>query len=171
MGHTSPILGPGHVDTGWPSRSRISRSNSPPSVATSTKTRLPLSSSMTTSLHVEAAPRAPRRIGAFVTFRRATRQPTYPCSASDGSPVEEIACGTRSHPQARGPLSSSAETMRAQRFGDFCGPRDRARPGPGPAGQPQWLPDPAHRYERRFWDGTSWTSQAVNGRMLFDDPI
>jgi Protein of unknown function (DUF2510) len=72
--------------------------------------------------------------------------------------IERLATGAESsaetHPPAPDRVASDVGTLPS-----------------GPPGNPQWLPDPTGRYERRFWDGSTWTSQTVNGRQLFDDPI
>lgn len=36
-----------------------------------------------------------------------------------------------------------------------------------PAG---WLPDPAGRYERRYWSGTGWTEHVTSGGVPAADP-
>ena len=39
-----------------------------------------------------------------------------------------------------------------------------------PPGQPDWLPDPAGRFESRYWDGTSWTQAVIRGGEVGTDP-
>jgi hypothetical protein len=39
-----------------------------------------------------------------------------------------------------------------------------------PAGQPGWLPDPAGRFESRYWDGTKWTQAVMRGGEVDTDP-
>jgi hypothetical protein len=36
---------------------------------------------------------------------------------------------------------------------------------------PGWYPDPSHRYERRYWDGTQWTDHAARGGQQIVDPL
>lgn len=43
--------------------------------------------------------------------------------------------------------------------------------GPEPApSPPDWYPDPAHRHELRYWDGTGWTSHVGDAGALSEDP-
>jgi Protein of unknown function (DUF2510) len=38
------------------------------------------------------------------------------------------------------------------------------------AGQPGWLPDPAGRFDSRYWDGTRWTQAVMRGGEVDTDP-
>ena len=38
------------------------------------------------------------------------------------------------------------------------------------AGQPGWLPDPAGRFESRYWDGTRWTQAVMRAGEVDTDP-
>jgi hypothetical protein len=40
-------------------------------------------------------------------------------------------------------------------------------PGEGGA---SWLPDPAGRFEQRYWDGSRWTTAVMRGDQVFSDP-
>jgi hypothetical protein len=43
---------------------------------------------------------------------------------------------------------------------------------PGPTAAPaNWYPDPTHRHELRYFDGTSWTDQAADAGQTVEDPL
>lgn len=39
------------------------------------------------------------------------------------------------------------------------------------SGQPGWHPDPAHRHEFRWWDGSRWGDQVIDGGTTATDPL
>jgi hypothetical protein len=39
-----------------------------------------------------------------------------------------------------------------------------------PPGSPGWYPDPACRFDERYWDGTDWTSAVKRGEHVESDP-
>lgn len=44
-------------------------------------------------------------------------------------------------------------------------------PGVAAAAAPGWLPDPARRFELRYWDGGRWTENVSTGGNQYTDPI
>jgi hypothetical protein len=41
----------------------------------------------------------------------------------------------------------------------------------GPAGpEPRWYADPSHRHELRWWNGSTWTDQVLDGGVPSADP-
>jgi Protein of unknown function (DUF2510) len=46
-------------------------------------------------------------------------------------------------------------------------------PPPAPTGQwwAAWLPDPRHRHEFRYWDGTTWTDHVSDAGLAGIDPL
>lgn len=34
-----------------------------------------------------------------------------------------------------------------------------------------WYPDPLHRHERRYWDGSAWTAHVADGQTVGQDPL
>jgi hypothetical protein len=44
-----------------------------------------------------------------------------------------------------------------------------AEPTATPRNPAGWYPDPTHRYEQRYWDGTTWTDNVARGGQQFRD--
>jgi hypothetical protein len=73
-------------------------------------------------------------------------------------------------------LTSAAGRTRRELAAARQGPPvpPRAAPAPAPAPPltaPGWYPDPAHRHQVRYWDGTAWTSHVGDAGAQSDDPV
>lgn len=47
---------------------------------------------------------------------------------------------------------------------------DRADEAPAPLAPAGWLPDPHHRFEHRWWDGSAWTDRVASNGVESTDP-
>lgn len=106
-----------------------------------------------------------------VSVTTPTSTPAQPTPASDtvGWAATNVAPPS---PVASNPVSSNT--------GSFVSPSPASSPTPAPASvisqsaapsvPADWYPDPAGRYEYRYWDGAKWTENVSRAGVMYKDP-
>ena len=119
----------------------------------------------------EAAPSEPAGVVEVTEVAEVTEPVEEPAgwatapAAADESPAETAACPEDATPVAE-PSPAPAPEPEPEPAPAAAAPE----PAPVVTTPAGWYPDPAGRYELRYWDGTQWTEHVARQGQQFTDP-